>query len=65
MESPFIDTKEVAAYFGASEETVRYWRHTGRGPASVRVGRRVLYKRSDVVAWFDQLAEAEQRSRPA
>ncbi len=44
---------EVAAMFRTSPETVRYWRHIGKGPRSFKVGRRVLYRESDVLAWAD------------
>ncbi len=44
---------EVAAMFRTSPETVRYWRHIGKGPRSFKVGRRVLYRESDVKAWAD------------
>ncbi len=35
-----------------SPETVRYWRHVGKGPASFKLGRKVLYAAADVVAWI-------------
>ena len=28
------------------------WRHQGKGPPSVRAGRRVLYRRGDVEKWL-------------
>lgn len=43
-----LTTDEVAAIFRTSPETVRYWRHVGKGPDSFKVGRRVLYAREDV-----------------
>jgi len=48
----FMTTQEVAVTMRTSPETVRYWRHVGRGPASFKVGRRVLYARTDVQAWI-------------
>ena len=36
--------------------TLRYWRHCGTGPKSLRVGRRVLYRAVDVRAWIDDQA---------
>ena len=32
--------------------TLRYWRHLGTGPRSFRLGRRVLYRRSDLHDWI-------------
>ena len=37
-----------------SAETVRYWRHIGKGVPSFKVGRRVLYDLADVEAWISQ-----------
>ena len=56
----FLTTDEVADLCRTSPETVRYWRHLGRGPASFRVGRRVLYEAAGVEAWLVQL-QADQR----
>lgn len=51
-------TAEVAAITRAPVETVRYWRHVGKGPRSFKVGRRVLYRRSDVEAWLEQCRQS-------
>lgn len=32
--------------------TLAAWRTQGRGPAYVKIGRRVFYRRSDVAAWL-------------
>lgn len=48
----FITTHEVAELLRTSPETVRYWRHIGTGPRSLKVGRRVLYAVEDVEAWL-------------
>ena len=47
-------TAEVAELGRAPIETVRYWRHVGKGPKSFKVGRRVLYAIEDVEAWIAQ-----------
>ena len=36
-----------------SPETVRYWRHVSKGPKPFKVGRRVLYVRTEVEASID------------
>lgn len=46
-----MTTEEVAEHFRTVAGTVRYWRHVGRGPRSFKVGRRVLYRESDVLAY--------------
>ncbi|QUD85583.1 helix-turn-helix domain-containing protein [Gordonia polyisoprenivorans] len=53
-----MTTAEVAELVRTSPETVRYWRHIGKGPKSFKVGRRVLYAATDVQAWLEQ-AEKE------
>ncbi len=47
--------EEVADVCRTSVETVRYWKHVGKGPKWFKVGRRVLFAREDVEAF---LAEA-------
>lgn len=53
----YLITEEVAELVRTSAESVRYWRHIGKGPKSFKVGRRVLYAAEDVEAF---LAEARQ-----
>jgi len=45
---------EVAELIGVPENTLRFWRHRGTGPKSARLGRRVVYRECDVLAWIDQ-----------
>lgn len=47
-------TGEVAERMRQPIETLRYWRHIGYGPRSFKLGRRVVYAKSDVEAWIDQ-----------
>lgn len=44
---------EVSAMLRTPLETLRYWRGLGRGPKSIKLGRRVLYDEADVIAWLD------------
>ena len=52
-------TEEVARLMRTTPSTIRYWRHTGYGPKGFRVGRRVLYRASDVAAWLESRAGSE------
>lgn len=54
----FLTTAEIAMITRTSESTVRYWRFCGTGPRSFRVGKKVLYRRTDVQDW---LAAKEQQ----
>jgi predicted DNA-binding transcriptional regulator AlpA len=53
-----ITTAEVAAMLRTSPETVRYWRHIGRGPSSFKVGRRVVYDTAAVQTWLEEQRKA-------
>jgi excisionase family DNA binding protein len=46
--SPLLTPAEVAERFRVSERTLEFWRYQGRGPAFVRLGKRVRYRLSDV-----------------
>jgi helix-turn-helix protein len=45
---------EAAAIVRAPIATLRYWRHLGTGPRSFRLGRRVLYRYTDLLSWINQ-----------
>ncbi len=48
---------EVSELTRVPDGTLRAWRKLGTGPASSRLGRRVVYRESDVQTWIaDQLA---------
>lgn len=53
-----MTTAEVAELLRTPVETVRYWRHVGKGPRSIKVGRRVLYEADHVQAWLDEQISA-------
>lgn len=44
---------EVGEMTGVPENTLRYWRHQNTGPKSAKLGRRVVYREADVIAWID------------
>ena len=48
----------------APAETVRYWVHIGKAPRSIKVGRRRLFRRADVMAWI-AARDAEQNGPSA
>jgi predicted DNA-binding transcriptional regulator AlpA len=55
---PFLTTNEVAQRYRTEPSTVRYWRHVGSGPNGVKIGRRVLYRESELVRWERERASA-------
>ncbi len=48
---------DVAELTGIPEATLRFWRHAGTGPPSAKLGRRVVYREADVLAWVDRQFE--------
>lgn len=45
---------EVAEMTGIPANTLRFWRSSGgTGPRSAKLGRRVVYRESDVIDWID------------
>jgi len=59
MAKKYLMTAEVAEELRTPLETVRYWRHVGKGPKSFKVGRRVLYAAEDVEAFIAAARTAE------
>lgn len=45
---------EAAAMIRTPPATLRFWRHKGTGPTSFKVGRRVMYRETDIEAWLAQ-----------
>ena len=52
--SEYLTVKEFSQLTRTPESTCLWWRHVGRGPTSFKVGRRVLYLRSDVEKWLQE-----------
>ncbi len=49
----FLTQTEVAEMLHhTTTATLRWWRHQDRGPRSIKVGKRVLYKLTDVHDWL-------------
>lgn len=59
----YLTTAEVAGLLRTSPETVRYWRHVGKGPVSFKLGRRVLYALADVEAFVEDARAAAAGDR--
>ncbi len=59
MSERYLTTSDLAELFRTSPETVRYWRHIGYGPKGRKVGRRVLYERSEVEAFWERLGTGD------
>lgn len=60
MADEFLTSDELAGLLRTTRGTLHQWRTRGIGPRGVRIGRRVLYRRTDVDGWLAERA-AEQR----
>lgn len=52
-----MTSKEVAEFLQVPVSTIHQWRYRNTGPKGFRVGKHVRFKRSDVEAWIEELAE--------
>ena len=51
--APLLSSADVAELLDVSTRTLEFWRYVGKGPAYVRVGRRVRYRPADVEAYLE------------
>jgi hypothetical protein len=56
-----LDAKQVSEMIGVPVGTLRYWRHSDIGPASFTLGRRVVYRRDEVLRWITERENATRR----
>lgn len=49
----YIGFGEVVAMSPFPEGTWRHWRLHKTGPTAVKIGRRLVYRRSEVTAWIE------------
>ena len=53
----FLNNAQAAALLGIAPNTLKFWRHKGRGPSFLKLGDApqsgVAYDEADVIAWRD------------
>ena len=60
----WISRSDLAQELGVCEETLRRWADARRGPAFVKAGRKILYRRTSVLEWLEtQEVREPRRSR--
>jgi predicted DNA-binding transcriptional regulator AlpA len=59
------DPPAVAAYLGIPLATLSQWRYRGQGPTSLRVGRHIRYRWSDVERWLAEQASTHNGTSAA
>jgi len=57
----FLTAAQVSELTGLPQATLRYWRHANQGPASFRLGRRIMYRREEVMRWIAAQEQATAR----
>jgi excisionase family DNA binding protein len=62
-EVELMTTAEVSALLGIPVGTLRYYRSSGYGPASFRLGGRIRYRRADVMAWVEDQERISRRGQ--
>lgn len=48
---------EVAVMLRVPPQTLRYWRMKGQGPASFKIGKKVMYTETSVYSWLKEQME--------
>ncbi len=58
-----INENEAAAYLSVAVQTLQKWRSSGGGPPYAKIGRRVVYRLTDLERWLEsRLIDGEDRS---
>lgn len=57
----WISRTDLAQELGVCEETLRRWADARRGPAFVKAGRKILYRRAAVLEWLETQEVREPR----
>lgn len=60
MGDELMTVSEVAEQLRVPIDTLRYWRHVGRGPQPFKIGKHLRYRRGDVEAWIETQYQAAQ-----
>ena len=53
MEERLLTITEVAELLRVPVAALRWWLHNGTGPDHFKIGRRIMYRRSDVERWLE------------
>lgn len=64
MSVPLTIEDMIARYPGTNRQTWAQARYEGKGPAFIKVGRRVFYRPEDVAAWEESQVRTRTDDRP-
>jgi predicted DNA-binding transcriptional regulator AlpA len=66
LDEPLLSDIETAAILGVAPKTLPAWRHYGKGPPYVKVGKRVRYNPSKIREWLNmQIIEPSRKAAAA
>lgn len=65
MTDRLLTLPEIAEVTRVPIDTLRWYRHQSTGPKVFRLGRRVVARESDVLAWIEKARTDEQTATPA
>lgn len=64
MTAPHLDVNMLAERWGMAPGTLDHWRRYGKGPLYLKIGGKVLYRLSDVVAFEAANVRQETQKDP-
>jgi len=57
--SDFMTARQAAQEIGVHIRTLKYWKANGYGPDHFYIGKRLFYRRSDVIGWLQQISDTK------
>ncbi len=60
-----MTSRQVSDLIGVPVGTLRFWRHCDQGPASFTLGKKVVYRRSEIERWVSEQESATRRGGAA
>jgi predicted DNA-binding transcriptional regulator AlpA len=62
VDSELFGSTDLEKFTGTKASTWRYWASIGAGPPSFKLGKRRVWRKSDVMAWITQQEAAADPS---
>jgi predicted DNA-binding transcriptional regulator AlpA len=63
MKDRMLDTKEAAAFIGIGVSTLYQWRTEKRGPRYIDLGKRIIYRESDILLWLESKTRDPEKEK--
>jgi hypothetical protein len=54
LDEPLLSQTETAVILDQKPATLTMWRHLGKGPPYLKIGKRILYRPADLRKYIDQ-----------